>query len=40
VTRPGLACNRRQAGFTLFEMLLTLAIAASLAVMVMPNFGM
>lgn len=27
------------AGFTLFEMLLTLALAAGLAVMVVPNFG-
>jgi general secretion pathway protein H len=39
MTRTGLTCERRQAVFTLFERLLTLAIAASLAVMVMPNFG-
>jgi general secretion pathway protein H len=31
--------DRSSAGFTLFEMLLTLALAAGLAVLVTPNFG-
>jgi len=39
VSPPGPSRRSAAGGFTLFEMLLTLALAAGLAVLVTPNFG-